>query len=332
MNKPWSILLLTLCASAGASAAGFSFGLWGDMPYARFKDDARTAAVMDSINRAHVAFSIHNGDIKDGSSVCNDAVYDHAKALFNSMKAPLVYAPGDNEWADCHRSNNGGYNNLERLQHLRTSLFELGWSFAQRKMPISNQAAPFVENTRFSHGGVMFVQVNVPGSNNNRVFDRKECTFKSARTWADCEADNAEYAVRNVAVNRWITESFELARSSQARGLVITLQADPGFDLPETEHIDEAQVSGWNREASGYRDLMMTIMAQTRQFDGQVLFAHGDTHVFKIDKPLAGPFNILPNFTRVTTFGSPNNHWVQVEVDTRRPEVFTIRPVMVPSP
>jgi hypothetical protein len=40
----------------------------------------------------------------------------------------------------------------------------------------------------------MFVTLNIPGSNNNKVADEKECTNKSARTGAQCAADNAEYS------------------------------------------------------------------------------------------------------------------------------------------
>lgn len=326
-------LVASLPLICSVSFAGqFSFGLWGDMPYAKNNDAERTAAVIDSINHAKIDFSIYDGDIKDGSSGCGNDVFDKIKDTFNGMKAPLVYVPGDNEWTDCHRKNNGGWNNLERLERLRQTMFADSRSFGRRKLELEHQAAPFVENTRFVKGGIVFVQLNVPGSNNNRVNSEKECTKKSARTMADCDADNAEYAVRNVAVNRWLADAFALAAERKAKGVVITLQADPGFDLPETEDDDEAKQWGWNRPESGYKDLMDTVIEQTMQFKGQVLFVHGDTHVFKMDKPLYAPLNLLPNFTRLQTFGSPNNHWVKVTVDTRSPEVFTIRPVMVVKP
>jgi hypothetical protein len=327
VKKFLAVAAALICSASFAGT--FTFGLWGDMPYAKNKDGARTQAVIQSIDASDVSFSIFDGDIKDGSSACTNEVFSQAKSTFNAMKAPLVYVPGDNEWTDCHRTNNGGWNNLERLDYLRKIMFEHSSSFGRRTMKLEHQDAPFVENTRFSKDGVVFVQVNVPGSNNNRVLDQKDCTKKSARTWADCEADNAEYAVRNVAVNRWITGAFEQATAQKAKGVVITLQADPGFDLPETEEHDEAKAIGWNRAESGYKGLIETVAQQTRNFKGQVLFVHGDTHVFKLDKPLYQPLNLLPNFTRLQTFGSPNNHWVHVTVDTKRPEVFTVRPVMV---
>lgn len=329
MSFKKTVAIASAFACSASMAGTFSFGLWGDMPYAKNKDGALTQAVIKSIDASDVAFSIFDGDIKDGSSACTNEVFSQAKATFNGMMAPVVYVPGDNEWTDCHRKNNGGWNNLERLDYLRKFMFADSHSFGKRKMNLEHQDAPFVENTRFAKDGIVFVQVNVPGSNNNRVLDQKDCTNKSARTWADCEADNAEYAVRNVAVTRWITSSFDMARTSHAKGVVMTLQADPGFDLPETEEHDEAKATGWNRAESGYKDLMETVVEQTRKFDGQVLFVHGDTHVFKLDKPLFQPLNLLTNFTRLQTFGSPNNHWVHVTVDTKRTEVFTIRPVMV---
>ncbi|MEZ5801352.1 MAG: hypothetical protein R3D29_13940 [Nitratireductor sp.] len=50
-------------------------------------------------------------------------------------------------------------------------------------------------------------------------------------------------------------------------------------------------------------------------YDGQVVIVHGDTHFFKVDKPRRTRSTLPPNFTRVQTFGSPNIHWVKVDVD-----------------
>jgi len=59
---------------------------------------------------------------------------------------------------------------------------------------------------------------------------------------------------------------------------------------------------------------------------------HGDTHNFKMDKPLSKPNQLLPNFTRVETFGSPNLHWVKVTVNPASANVFQIEPVIVRQP
>ena len=105
----------------------------------------------------------------------------------------------------------------------------------------------------------------------------------------------------------------------------MTFQADPGFDLPETEDVDESTALGF----SGYRNFMDKVVAETEKFDGQVLLVHGDTHFFKVDMPLYSPTKLLPNLTRLQTFGSPSIHWVQVTVDPASPRVFRIEPVIV---
>lgn len=92
----------------------FSFGLWGDMPYKKTGDDSKLPAVLQSINQSDIAFSLYDGDIKDGSSKCMDSIYTDALTMFGSMTKPVVYVPGDNEWTDCHRLNNGGMDPLER--------------------------------------------------------------------------------------------------------------------------------------------------------------------------------------------------------------------------
>ncbi len=312
----------------GAQAQTFSFGLWGDMPYKKAGDDARLPAVLHSINQSDIAFSIYDGDIKDGSSECTDALYAQALAMFGQLRKPVVYVPGDNEWTDCHRLNNGGYDALERLAYLRKTMFPTASSLGQRQMPLLHQGRPgekFYENTRFSRGRVVFVGLNMPGSNNNKILDDKDCTYKSARTAAQCEASNAEYLERDAANVLWLQQAFQAAKDQKAVGIVLVTQADPGFDLPETEDVDESQAPRF----SGYRHFIDQVVAETEQFKGQVLYVHGDTHFFKMDKPLYSPTRVLPNLTRLQTFGSPVLHWVRVTVNARDPNVFTVHPVMV---
>jgi hypothetical protein len=299
------------------------------MPYKKAGDDAKLPAVLKSINSSDIAFSIYDGDIKDGSSKCTDNIYTDALTMFNALAKPAIYVPGDNEWTDCHRTNNGGFNGLERLAHLRRVMYPTLNSLGKTTLPLEHQGkAPgekFVENVRFSYGPVVFVGLNVPGSNNNVILSAKECTNKSARSAEQCDASNAEYLERDAANIAWMEQSFQKAREARARGVVIVIQADPGFDLPETEDRDESLES----QFSGYRNFMAAVVAQTEKFDGQVLFVHGDTHFFKVDKPLYSPMRLLPNFTRLETFGSPILHWVKVTVQPDSDQVFHITPVIV---
>ena len=329
MLRKFAIIALAMTGFATtASAQDFSFGLWGDMPYAKAGDKPKMAAVLASINASDIDLSLYDGDIKDGSSECTDGVYTDALTMFNTLKKPVVYVPGDNEWTDCHRTNNGGYNNLERLEHVRKVMFPTMTSLGQATLPLEHQGKlgqKFVENTRLVHKGIVFVGLNIPGSNNNKVLDDKDCKNKSARTTDQCEADNAEFAERDAANVAWMQESFKTAREQNAPGIVIVFQAEPGFDWAETEEVDESKAVS----VSGYRNFIDKVGAEAERYPGQVLLVHGDIHYFKVDKPLYSPTKLLPNVTRVMTFGSPSIHWVRVSVDTKSQEVFTIHPVIV---
>ncbi len=344
--KTFAATLLALsqisCTSMGVSSSSsaalntsanqaYSFGLWGDMPYSKAGDKPKLPAVLESINQSDIAFSIYDGDIKDGSSKCSDDIYTHALEMFGAMVKPVVYVPGDNEWTDCHRLNNGGYDNLERLRHLRKVMFPSMNSLGQKQMPLERQGAlgqKYVENVIFSHGAVVFSGLNVPGSNNNLVLNPKDCSNKSARDTKQCDADNAEFIERDEANEKWLTRTFQTARNQSAKGVVLVIQADPGFDLPETEDIDESKAAG----VSGYKNFIDQVVKHTEQFLGQVLLVHGDTHFFKVDKPLYSPAKMLTNLTRLQTFGSPHLHWVKVTVDPASQNIFQIQPVIVRQP
>jgi len=324
-------VLTTAIAAVPATAQQaqpFTFGLWGDMPYAKANDAPKIPRLLESINASDIAFSIYDGDIKDGSSKCTDDVYTDALAMFGQMKKPVLYVPGDNEWTDCHRLNNGGYDNLERLAHLRKTMFPTMDTLGQTRLPVARQGKAgekFVENTRFTYNNIVFVGLNVPGSNNNKVLDDKDCTNKSARTPAICEANNAEYKERDAANIAWVSDAFRIAREQKSPGIVLVWQGDPGFDLPETEELDESKAS----IVSGYQPFLAAIVKETEAFAGQVVVVHGDTHFFKVDKPLYNPTKLLPNLTRIQTFGSPAIHWIRVSVDPTSENVFTVHPVIV---
>ena len=309
---------------------GFSFALWGDMPYSDIQATQIPALIRD-INREKVAFSVFDGDIKSGSSVCTDDVYQAAIDRFNTFERPMVYVPGDNEWTDCHRTNNGGFNNLERLDFIRRTMFATADSFGQKTIKLGHQGpigGLYAENTRWRYGNVYFLGLNVPGSNNNKVNSDAICTSKSARTLQQCADDNAEYLTRDAANRAFLSDTFARARAGHAAGLVIVIQADMVFDLPETEDVNERTSTP---NVDGYDAFLDLLATETKNFDGQVLLVHGDTHFFKHDQPLAGQADLLRNFARLETFGSPNVHWVKVSVDPGVRSLFVIEPMIVPG-
>ena len=292
----------------------FEFALIGDLPYSA-EQEAKFPSLMADINRSPAAFVVHDGDIKNGSSVCDDATFVSRKQLFDNFEIPFILAYGDNEWTDCHRSKNGSYDPVERLAKLREIFSQGNQSLGKRTLTLTRQSenpqfAKFRENVRWIYHGVVFFAINMPGSNNN--FGRTP------------EAD-AEYADRNSANLAWIKECFALAKRSNSKGIVLVAQANPGFELDPTD-----------KRRSGYNDFIATLETETGNFPGQVVFVHGDTHYFRIDKPL--PYftdeTQLPrrkNFTRVETFGSPNVHWLRAFYDPTNPNLFEFKQQIVPE-
>ncbi len=118
----------------------FTVALWGDMPYSAAEISKLPALIAD-INAAKVAFSVFDGDIKSGSSLCTDSVFTAAIQRFGTFRSPMVYVPGDNEWTDCHRINNGGYNALSRLSFLRETMFAEEQSFGEKTLLLEHQPA-----------------------------------------------------------------------------------------------------------------------------------------------------------------------------------------------
>jgi hypothetical protein len=70
---------------------------------------------------------------------------------------------------------------------------------------------------------------------------------------------------------------------------------------------------------------------ETLEFGKPVVYVHGDTHSFRVDKPLVGSTSrrMIENFTRVETFGWKNTHWIRAIVDFADPNIFRFRQQIV---
>lgn len=112
-----------------ATAAGTTYtsAVIGDTPYT----DAQFASFPAHVSRINadpaVRWVDHLGDIKSGSTPCTDAYYASTRSRFDAFADPLVYTPGDNEWADCSSSTlapgGGPADPIERLAAVRRTFF-----------------------------------------------------------------------------------------------------------------------------------------------------------------------------------------------------------------
>jgi hypothetical protein len=305
MLKAFLAVLLVVCCGNlfAATNTVFQFALIGDVPYTDFDATNSFPRMISEINAEELAFVVHDGDIKSGGTPCHDEIFLQRLAQFESFKHPFMYVFGDNEWSDCWR--HAPYTAEERLARLRELFTKGDESMGQRKLKLQRQSekqefALYRENVRWVVGGVHFVGLNVPGADNNY--------------------GRAEYRPRNKANLAWLRESFALAQEQNAPAIMIIIQANPGFELSPT-----------NRVRQGFNDFIQTLQTETVAFKKPVVLVHGDTHYFRIDKPLSDPQTKkrLENFTRLETFGYPDVHWVRARVDTEDSHVFSFRAQLV---
>ena len=300
--------LLTLLAWP-ASAQPVSFGLFGDTPYSHWERQ-QLPDMLAAMGREELAFVVHDGDFKSGSGVCSDEIFQDMLGVFQASIHPLIYVPGDNDWTDCHRKSNGGYDPLERLAKLRELFFVGESALGQRKLALERQSrdpafAPYRENVRWQAGGALFVGLNLPGSSNNY----HGSTLNGGPV--------PEYLARSAANRVWLAQAFALAREKKLPGLMIVIQANPGFEAASTLHTK-----------LGYGDFIQQLRDETTTFAGQVVLVHGDTHWQNIDQPLldATGKQLMKNFTRVETYGYPFMGWIKATVDVADPKVFKFSP------
>ena len=310
--------------------------LWGDEFYNNDPDEKSSMVdqTINSMNQHHLNFTIFVGDTKNGSSLCTDeAIGQNIINIFNRLNAPTLYSLGDNEWTDCHRTNNGGYDPLERLDYLRAVFFNKNTMQGVRPIRVRRQGdlgQAYSENSRFVKNNVEFVALHIPGSNNNLVATESQCTKKSNRTQADCDAATAEYQARNVQNIAWLKDSFAKARANHYAGVLIAIQADVFFPFELSDGGYQEEFLPQLNADNGYSDFVHTLIEETQSFAGQVVLVHGDSHYFKIDKAMYNEDGSLTgNFTRVEVFGSEDNSWIEMTVDLSTKNVFTFTPVVL---
>ncbi len=303
---PDPAVLQRLLTRHQARAAAFDFAAIGDQQYGA-DGIAKWPALQASINRAtDLTFVVHTGDIKSGSTLCDNAMFANRLESFNAFEAPMILTPGDNEWTDCHRANNGSYDSIERLDYLRRTFYPTNQSLGKRKITLSQQSEDpryqrYVENAMWSQGGVLFATVHVVGSNNNLGRDA---------------ANDAEYRERTNANFNWIKTAFSVARDGGFQAVVLVMQANPGFNS------NRGRVS---QLEEGFRDTFFVLEDEVVVFNKPVLLIMGDSHTFRLDKPLIGTRSgqVLDHFTRLEVPGSADVHWIRVKVNPAKSQPFS---------
>jgi hypothetical protein len=360
--KKWVLPTLAVLMLAGSAALmggaplddnqgqdegnSYAIGLWGDLPYNDAQALVGVPNLIADMNSQNLAFTVHDGDLKAGNAVpgsvtpttCSDALYQYAlDHYFSQLRAPAAFTPGDNDWTDCDAASNGPFNSLERLDHERQVFFSTPFTLGQHNLrqevqetpqclSFSGNLAPCVENRRWTLGGVTYATVNIQGSCNNLC---------------KVAPDPIEWAYRRDADIAWIQDTFQKAKDRNSAAIMFISQGDPGFnDHPvESEPMRNPQTLALAPGVTdGFQEILLALRDQVIAFRKPVVYVHGDTHYFRIDKPfLNAQGQRLENFTRIETFGDHQENgtndvnWVKVRVDAASREVFAFQPQIVPG-
>jgi hypothetical protein len=309
------LALIAICAPTAQAVDGQekpghqTFAVIGDVPYGA-DQVAKFPSWVDQINADEdVELAFHVGDIKNGSTRCDDAYYRMIREQFDRFADPLVYTPGDNEWTDCHRANNGAYQPLERLAFDRSVFFDQPGTTLGAPATVSAPDAAYPENVSLRRAGVDFAVLHVVGSNN----DLQPWTGLGNSTATPAQL--AEEEARMAACISLLRGTFAGARKRQDRAVVVLQQADM-FDPTYTPA---------PKDISAFQPLVQALVDETNAFDGDVYLVNGDSHIYNSDRPLApgsvwlsryGVTGSAAGLERITVDGSDNNKdWLKVTVN-----------------
>ena len=306
--------------------------LIGDMPYDA-KGIAQTPGVINSINKSNVNFVLFDGDTMSGKGdKCTDAAYPALKTnFFDTFQKPVFYSVGDNEWVDCDRAVKGGFDPLTRLALVRSNFFQKAdgsyISLGSPNSKISVLHDPiYPEMQMFSYKGITVIIPHVPGSANNSAVESPK--FKTYNDAAK-DGDDAEFKARDAANVAWINKGFAKAISDGSVGVIVVVQANMDWE----GYLRDAAAPN-NENTAAFANVKQALLTNTLKFKRPVLLQNGDEHWYQVDMPMnetngklveKDKGSLVENFTRVQTFGSGFNHWVELIIDPRAENLWTFK-------
>jgi hypothetical protein len=325
------------------SATAVTYAVIGDTPYGQPQIDNFPNDVAEINADPKVRLVMHLGDIKNGSSVCSTDYFNQIRSDFDQFKDPLVYTPGDNEWTDCHRSNNGAYwpagpvlngdSRPARLDEIRRIFFDQpGRTLGAHSEKVAAQTPNYPENVRWFTSRVQFGDLNVPGSNNDWMdwFDPTP-TSNPADDPPRSQSQIDEVTQRTAADVSWLDGIFDAAEANEAKAVVIGIQADmwdPAIMSDPTQY-------------DHFQAIVQELAQQSLDFGKPVLLLNGDSHRFTDDYPLSasapaqnrtnyGITAPVPNLHRITVNGSttPCHEWLKLTIDPSSEGIFSYQRVL----
>lgn len=302
-------LILAACLVCSPAMASPTFILLQDLPYTDTQEYVYKNIIRPAILNSNADFVIHGGDMQGSKAICSrDGLKMLRDDLYSLMPERVFLTPGDNDWTDCDRpSNSKPVSEYKALSWLRELFYSPGpagkpeWQLARQE--------GFPENARWLVDNSLFVTLHILGTVNGR-----QQVYLDAPDYAleQVEArDSANYS--------WLQDALTFASEHGASHLVVAAHADitVGEGKP-------ACTRSQTRDCDPYQVYRQQLREAATEFGKPMLFIHGDTEPFCLDKGYGG--TKAPNLWRLNGAGDYNLiDALRVDVRDSETEPFSIK-------
>lgn len=253
-----------------AAPTRFEVVVFGDTPYTT-ADEAMLVQAVPVTKALNPQLVLHVGDFQSGGAVCGEHDARFQSLLSDLAPLPVIYTPGDNEWTDCDRkvdpTTGKPFSELNRLSAIRRLFFSRDVAVPEAMIYTRSRDLP--ENARIGYADIIFVTLNVSGTNNGR-----DAVMGDDLRQASQAADHRDKA--NV---QWLNAAFDRAKKQKAKAVIVVMQADmthEGALPPCRDAVSTSDV----RDCDGFFHIRKALITKARQFGKPVLLVHGDTDPF----------------------------------------------------
>ncbi len=169
------ISIVTGCYWLNTNNKSFDFSVMGDVP----RSDEEKIILQDQIRKHNITsssqFIFHVGDIKSGSTACDEDNYILVADYLKQFNIPVFIIPGDNEWNDCEDTEQAW-----KYWNNNFNSFDQNWT-SQKNVVRQND---YPVNISFVKDEILFIALNLVGG---KIHDQSEWDTmqKNAVNWID---------------------------------------------------------------------------------------------------------------------------------------------------
>ena len=333
------LIFLALTSCKNDTSTNIKFIAFGDAPMSSTKDMLNKKNVYElyekliqNINVANPSLVINTGDTHS-FKVCSNDKIDYFYRSFNNIQSPVIYTPGDNDWLDCVKAQDGIFEPLERLNYLRQTYFNKKNTLGAFPLPLVNQSQNgHPENIRLVKDNIGYITLHVVGYQQN--FSELNPILKK------------EFYVRNKANLDWLEKSFKALEKTDAIVVAFHASAFEGifesprkiykritqnkkilFSLTTYKRIFRAIFKLVGDTKFPHKDIVKSLANHSSEFNKPVLLLYGDSHDHKAYQPFK---KLFPNLYAIEVFGTPDIKAIEIAIRPKMKNPFKVVQVYDP--